>query len=128
MESLTGLPLGLLVSITFLPGVPFQLPTDSRFMHTNYLCCIGLIESHFQKMIYEVSLFLGNLQVTHREACLWLSAPSTLVSGKSLILLQLTFLLPTLLHLRVESKDDKPGTTTIYILAFPRFFYSGRKG
>ncbi len=32
---------------------------------------------------------------------------STLVGGKSLILLQLTFLRPTLLHLRVESKPYK---------------------
>ena len=33
-----------------------------------------------------------------------MSALSTLESGKSLILLQLSFLLPALLHLRVESK------------------------
>jgi len=34
--------------------------------------------------------------------------------GKSLILLQLTFLLPTLLHLRVESKPPKNLTNQFF--------------
>jgi hypothetical protein len=43
------------------------------------------LAARFQKSINLVSLFLGKLRVIHREACLWLSAPSTLVRGKSLI-------------------------------------------
>lgn len=60
--------------------------------------------TYFQNLINKVSLFIDKLRVTHREACLRLNALSTLVGEKSLILIKLTFLPPTLLHLRGESR------------------------
>jgi len=98
------LSLGLFIAITSSSCIPFQFSADRRFMNADDLSNFSLLFSYFQKLINKVSLFIGKLRVTHREAYLRLSAPSTLVSGKSIILLQLTFLLPTLLHLRVESK------------------------
>jgi hypothetical protein len=60
-------------------------------MNANLLRNLCLGKSYFQKTINEVSLFIGKLRVTHREACLWLSAPLTMVVKRALLYFSLPF-------------------------------------
>ena len=50
-------------TISSLALVPFHLPTDGRFMNSNYFCYFRLIMLTFQKCLNLISLTLGELNL-----------------------------------------------------------------